>query len=101
MLTVLTQTSEVVNCMTAENTVSRSELAQAAGMFRACHSSSLGPQEARAGLHRMSAVASSTFLILLLTVLASATSAPNHPVTANPAQRTLIAMDYRAVPLFP
>jgi hypothetical protein len=37
-----------VNCMTAENTVSRSELAQAAGMFRACHSSSLGPQEARA-----------------------------------------------------
>ena len=34
MLTVLTQTSEAVNCMTAENTVSRSELAQAAGMFR-------------------------------------------------------------------
>jgi hypothetical protein len=48
MLTVLTQTSEAVNCMTAENTVSRSELAQAAGIFRACHSSSLGPQEARA-----------------------------------------------------
>ena len=38
-----------VNCMTAENTVSRSELAQAAGMFRACHSSSLGPQESPCG----------------------------------------------------
>jgi hypothetical protein len=51
MLTVLTQTSEVVNCMTAENTVSRSELAQAAGMFRACHSSSLGTfaREGRSG----------------------------------------------------
>jgi len=45
------QTSEVVNCMTAENTVSRSELAQAAGMFRACHSSSLGTfaREGRSG----------------------------------------------------
>jgi hypothetical protein len=48
MLTVLTQTSEVVNCMTAENTVSRSELAQAARMFRAAIRHPSGPRKARA-----------------------------------------------------